>query len=148
MLMPDVNILVGAFRTDSAHHTEVKRWLESAVRSTETVGLSDAVLSGFVRIVTHRRIFMVPTPLNMALNQVEMLRNAPGVLRVAPGGGYWDIFARLCRDADARGNLVAGASHATTAMEAGATWTTLDRDFPRFAGLKWDTPSRTIGHDG
>lgn len=148
MLMPDVNILIAAFRTDAAHHGEVKGWLESAVTAAETVGLSDAVLSGFLRVVTHRRVFRVSTPLNTALDQVETIRNAPGVLRVAPGGGFWDIFARLCRDADARGNLVADAAHAATAIEAGATWITLDRDFSRFAGLKWDTPSRTVRRDG
>ncbi|WP_026820721.1 type II toxin-antitoxin system VapC family toxin [Arthrobacter castelli] len=145
MLMPDVNVLVGAFRTDSEHHEDVKGWLESSVKSAETVGLSDAVLTGFVRVVTHRRIFKVPTPLDMALRQIETLRKAPGVLRVTPGGWYVDIFARLCRGADARGNLVADAAHAATAMEAGATWITLDRDFARFAGLKWDTPLGTIG---
>jgi Predicted nucleic acid-binding protein, contains PIN domain len=140
MLMPDVNVLVGAYRTDATRHPELKDWFEATVGGTESIGLSDAVLAGFVRVVTHPRVFAVPTPLEKALQQASSLRDAPGVLRVAPGDQHWAIFADLCTAADARGNLAADAAHAATAIEAGATWITLDRDFARFPGLKWRSP--------
>ena len=140
MLMPDVNILVGAYRTDAEHHAVLLEWLEAAVNGPETLGVSDAVLEGFVRIVTHSRVFTEPTPIATALEQADALRAASGVLRVAPGERHWPIFADLCRRGSAHGNLVADAAHAATAIEAGATWISLDRDFARFPGLRWSSP--------
>jgi toxin-antitoxin system PIN domain toxin len=140
MLMPDVNVLVGAYRTDVEHHVALKTWLETAVSAGESVGISDAVASGFVRVVTHPRVFAVPTPLETSLAQMRSLLAASGVLRVTPSDGYWDVFDRLCVRADARGNLVADAAHAAVAIQTGATWITLDRDFARFEGLKWRSP--------
>ena len=140
MLMPDVNVLVAAFRTDTDHHEKSAAWLEQAVNGPEPVGLSDAVADGFVRVVTHPRVFSRATPLVEALGQVDSLWSANGVTRVSPGRTHWRIFAELCRAADAKGNLVADAAHAATAIEAGATWVSLDRDFARFAGLRWVLP--------
>ena len=105
------------------------------------VGLSSAVASGFVRIVTHRRIFVDPTPLADALAQVQVLRSNPEVTDVHPGPQHWDIFSRLCTEADARGSLVSDAAHAALAIEQGATWVTFDRDFARFPGLRWEVPA-------
>lgn len=140
MHLPDVNVLVGAYRTDAEHHAALKDWLEASVSDSEPLGVTDAVLSGFVRVVTHPKIFAQPTPLEVALDQASALRGASGVLSVAPGSSYWRIFTELCRDADARGDLVADAAHAAVAIENGATWVTLDRDFARFPGLRWRSP--------
>jgi toxin-antitoxin system PIN domain toxin len=138
--MPDVNVLVAAYRTDDQRHDEVRSWLEQAVNGAEVVGLSDAVASGFVRVVTHPRIFATPTPLEQALAQLESLWAAGGVVRISPGRSFPNVFTRLCRAVDARGNLVADAAHAATAIEAGATWVSLDHDFSRFPGLAWTLP--------
>lgn len=137
---PDVNVLVGAHRVDAPDHAPLRSWVESAVGGREAVGLTDAVLAGFVRVVTHPRVFAEPTPLEIALSQAEALRGAAGVHRIAPGAGYWPIFVELCGRGSARANLVADAAHAAAAVEAGATWISLDRDFARFPGLKWRSP--------
>ncbi len=141
MLIPDVNILVAAFRADAPRHEVARIWLETHVSGSEAVGVTSAVLTGFVRIVTHPRIFTVPTPLPQATSQCDALRGAAGVLSVEPGRRHWDIFRELCVAAGAKGNLVADAAHAATAMEAGATWVSFDRDFARFPGLKWISPA-------
>ena len=140
MLMPDVNVLVAAHRTDSTHHDVTRAWLEQTIGGHEALGVSESVTAGFVRIVTHPKVFLRPTPLDQALGQIDRLLDAEGVLKVTPGRAHWQIFERLCRDADARGNLVSDAAHAATAIEAGATWVTLDRDFARFDGLRWRLP--------
>ena len=62
MILPDVNILVYAFRADAGNHAAMRRWLEEAISSDEPYGLSDLVLSGFIRVVTHPRIFREPAP--------------------------------------------------------------------------------------
>jgi len=140
VIIPDVNVLVGAFRADAPDHDRLRAWLEAAVVGVEDLGLTDAVLTGTVRILTHPRVFSKPTPLARTLEQVATLRAADGVVRVAPTPRHWEVFEQLCRVADARGNLVADAAHAAVAIEHGALWVTLDRDFARFPGLRWAPP--------
>ena len=140
MIIPDVNVLIGAFRQDTVGHPAMRSWLEHAVAGAELLGLTDAVLGGVVRISTHPRIFAVPSTLDEVLGQVARLRLADGVVRVTPGPRHWELVDGLCRAADARGNLVADAQHAAVAVEHGATWVTLDRDFARFPGLRWRSP--------
>lgn len=140
MILPDVNVLVGAFRSDAPHHDRLRTWLEDAVAAPEDLGLTDAVLAGTVRVLTHPRVFARPTALDVALAQVAALRGADGVVRAAPGPRHWDLVDRLCRAGDARGNLVPDAGHAAVAIEHGALWVTLDRDVARFPGLRWASP--------
>jgi len=59
---------------------------------------------------------------------------------VAPGPRHWEIFDRVCRAGDARGNLVPDAYLAALAIESGSEWITVDRDFSRFPGLRWRHP--------
>ncbi len=136
MQLLDVNILVHAHREDSERHLEIKEWLESALVEPEGIALSELVLSGCLRVITHPRIFKQPTPLALALEFVESLRSLDGVKILAPGDKHWALFIRLCRDGDARGNLVPDAYHAALAIETGCEWVTLDRGFARFPRLK------------
>jgi len=71
------------------------------------------------------------------------LRDQPNRVSTAPGVHYWKIFTDLCRNATTRGNLVPDAWHAALAIEYGCEWITTDRDFSRFAGLKWRHPLRS-----
>ena len=140
MILPDVNVLVGAFHPAADRHDELRRWLEAAVADVEEVGITDAVAGGTVRVLTHPRVFDPPVPLPDALEAMRSLLDADGVRRVTPGARHWSLVDRLCRQADARGNLVADAQHAAVAVEHGALWVTLDRDFARFPGLRWASP--------
>ena len=141
MILFDVNVLVHAFREDAPRHLEIRRWLEERVYSEGAFGLSDVVLSGFLRVVTHPRVFDPPTPLEDALAFVESLRGQPNCVLFAPGRRHWRIFTRLCRKAEARGNLIPDAYLAALAIESGSEWITADTDFRRFPGLKWSAPS-------
>ncbi len=140
MRLCDVNVLVTAFREDAPHHREIRRWLDDLVNSPAAFGLSDLVLSGFLRIVTHPRIFQPPTPIDKALEFAEALRSQPNCIRLSPGERHWQLFTRLCREAKAKGNLVPDAFLAALAIESGSEWITSDRDFSRFNGLRWHSP--------
>jgi predicted nucleic acid-binding protein len=59
---------------------------------------------------------------------------------IEPGRRHFDIFTRLCREAEARGNLVTDAYLAALAIESGSDWVTTDRDYSRFPGLRWRHP--------
>lgn len=140
MILVDVNVLVYAFREDAPDHTRFRRWLHDALGSYEPVGVSELVLSGFVRIATHPRVFSTPAPVRAALEFASALRAAPTAVPIAPGPLHWGIFERLCQEADARGNLVPDAYLAALAIESGSEWITIDRDFSRFPGLRWRHP--------
>ncbi len=140
MIVPDVNVLVYAARTDVERHGEFRAWTEGALRGREAVGLSELVLSGVVRVLTHPGIFDPPLPLGDALAYVDALRRQPRAVALRPGERHWEIFTALCMSGAARGNLVADAYHAALVMEVGATLVTTDRDFARFPGLRWRHP--------
>ena len=74
MILVDVNVLVYAHRPDAVDHAKYRRWLEDALDSGLMCGLSDVALTGVVRIVTHPRIFLDATPLEIALGYVNHLR--------------------------------------------------------------------------
>ena len=99
----DVNVLVYAHRPESPDHDRYRAWLEQARHSHEPLALSSSVLSGFVRVVTHHRVFREPTPLAVALDFVQGLQSSPNVVPVSPGARHWDIFVQLCRQSGARG---------------------------------------------
>jgi toxin-antitoxin system PIN domain toxin len=140
VILFDVNVLVTAFREDAPRHEMVRSWLESTIASESAFALSDLVLSGFLRVVTHPRVFDPPTPLEAALEFAQAVREQPNCVSIAPGSRHWKIFRRLCREADARGNLIPAAYLAALAVESGSEWITLDRDFSRFTSLRWRPP--------
>ena len=140
VILPDVNILVYAHRRDMPEHAAYRDWLEARANSDAAFGLSDLALSGFMRVVTHPKVFRTPSSLADALTFVDQLRSRPNRIAVAPGARHWDIFARLCRTVGAKGNLIPDAYFAALAMEHGCEWITADRDYSRFPGLLWRHP--------
>ena len=140
MLVPDVNVLVDAYREDAPDHERYLAWLEDLAASEAPFGLVEQVLTGFLRIVTHPRVFEPPSPIHHALRFVEELQARPNVTSIAPGPRHWGIFTGLCRDAGVKGDLAAHASLAALAIESGSEWVTTDRDFARFPGLRWRHP--------
>lgn len=140
MKLIDVNILVAAHREDADFHEVIRPWLESQLAGASGLAVSDLVLSGFLRVVTHPKVFKTPTPLIQALEFVSDLRARASVSIVQPGTGHWDIFVGLCQNADARGNLIPDAYHAALAIEYGIEWVTLDKGFARYPGLRWSCP--------
>ncbi len=140
MVLPDVNVLVYAHRADSTQHSGCRDWMESVINGDEAYGLAELVLSGFIRIVTHPKVFNKPSPLVDALAFTAQLRGRPNCVLLAPGARHWEIFARLCAEAGVKGNLVPDAYLAALAIETGCEWITTDRDFGRFKGLRWRHP--------
>ncbi len=140
MLLLDVNVLVYAHRPDSQGHERYRHWLEGIANGPQAFGLSDLALSGFLRIVTHARVFASPTPLATAIAFAQALRSSPNAVRIEPGERHWPIFTGLCAEVGARGNLVPDAWFAALAIESGSEWITTDRDYARFPGLRWRHP--------
>lgn len=140
MILPDVNVLIYAFRSDSSRHSEYKEWLENAVDGSEAYGISPQVLASFLRICTHPRIFLRPSELETALAFCRALLERPNATVITPQERHWDIFEALCRDSKATGNVLQDAWFAALAIETGCEWITTDRDFARFDDLRWRAP--------
>jgi toxin-antitoxin system PIN domain toxin len=136
----DVNVVVYAHREDATRHDEYRDWLENVVNGDAVFGMSDLVLSGFIRVVTHPRIFKPPTSITTAVDAAERIRSQPNCVTIDPGPRHWEIFARLCRESGVKGGLVADAYFAALAIETGSEWVTTDRDYSRFQGLRWRHP--------
>jgi uncharacterized protein len=140
VILPDVNVLVYAFRVESRDHERYRGWLQGLANGEEAYALASMVLSSFIRVVTNRRIFRPPSPLELALEFTERLLMTPQCVPVRPGARHWGIFTRLCRQSGATGNLVPAAFLAALALEHGCELVTNDADFARFKGLRWRHP--------
>ncbi|MBK8247659.1 MAG: type II toxin-antitoxin system VapC family toxin [Gemmatimonadetes bacterium] len=140
MVLLDVNVLVNAMRDAAPRHQIAKAYLEGLREAPEPFGLSELVLAGALRVLTHPRVFVPPTPVASAMAFVDLLRDTPNAVLVAPGPRHWAIFRDLLSASGAIGNLVSDAWHAALAIEHGCEWITDDADFARFPGLRWRRP--------
>ena len=140
MLCVDVNVLVYAHRADLPEHSMYRPLLEQLANGDEPLGLPDLVLSGFVRVMTNRRIFTEPTSSNDVWAAVERLLAAPAAMRLGAGERHWTLFRQLVADIDARGNDVTDAYLAAYSLERNATLLSADRGFARFQRLRWNHP--------
>jgi uncharacterized protein len=140
MLCVDTNVLVYAHRADLREHADYRPLLERLANDDEPLGLPDVVLSGFVRVVTNRRIFRDPTGADEAWQAIDALLAAPAVIRLRAGERHWVLFRQLATDIDARGNDIPDAYLAAYAVENNATWLSADRGFARFSRLRWRHP--------
>jgi uncharacterized protein len=140
LILPDVNVLLYAFRSDSGDHERYRTWLDGVVNGAEAYGMSSQVLCSVVRIATHPRIYASPSRLEDAFAFARVLLEQPHCTVVQPGVRHFSIFEDLCRRAAANGNLVQDAWFAALALESGCEWVTTDGDFARFAGLRWRRP--------
>lgn len=140
MILCDVNILIYAHREESQAHERYRAWLLESISGDEPMAVSSLVLSGFLRVVTHPRIFKTPSPLERALEFASQVSQGPSCVPLEPGPGHRDIFLRLCAQTRATGNAIPDAYLAALAIESGSLWITEDGGFARFPGLRWRRP--------
>jgi toxin-antitoxin system PIN domain toxin len=141
LILPDVNVLIYAFRRDLPQHRVCRPWLATVILSDARFGLSPMVLNAVVRITTNGRAFRTPSAVEEAFGFCEDLLGQSQCQIVKPGERHWSIFRRLCIETDTRGARVSDAWFAALAIEWSCEWITLDRDYARFPGLKWQAPA-------
>ncbi|MGR6914838.1 TA system VapC family ribonuclease toxin [[Actinomadura] parvosata] len=140
MLLADTSVLVNAFRKESPDHKQCHAVIDEMVNGDSGYAVSDFVVNGFVRMVTNRRIYKDPDPIERALAFAETYRNQPHAIVITADDRHWEIFTRLTRAAGATGNLIPDAYLAALAIEHGCEFVTCDQDFARFQGLRWRSP--------
>jgi uncharacterized protein len=132
----DLNVLVAASRTDHVHHRVAVTWLTVTVASCTSGGSIDIlpmIASGFLRLVTHPKIFLNPTPIADALRFLDSLLAIAGVT-MPEVGREWPELKRLCLHYKLRDNDIPDAWIAAAIKTTGGHLVTFDKGFRRLLG--------------
>ena len=140
MIMPDANLLLYAYDSDSPFHKASARWWTKLLSGHEPVGLCPVVVFSFLRLATHPKVFTRPMTVGEATQRVQAWIDRPNVRMLYPGPQHFVAVCALLEAAGTAGNLVSDAQIAALAMEYGAEIHTADTDFARFKGLAWNNP--------
>lgn len=140
MILPDINLLLHSYNSDSPRHPAARDWWESLLNGTHPVGLAWAAILGFIRISTHRQILDRPLPVQTACGHVREWLGRPYVTVLDPGTRHAEIMFGLLGSLGTAGNLTTDAHLAALAIEHQAELHSTDADFARFPGLRWRDP--------
>jgi hypothetical protein len=133
-----VSVLVAASRSDHPHHATARVWLEQALINAgqgTPLTLQPMVIASFLRLATHPKIFVQPTPMSEALRFVDALLSAPGVQQPALAA-EWPQFRKLCADKALAANDVPDAWLAAAVIQQGEHVVSFDADFKRLLSRK------------
>jgi uncharacterized protein len=140
MIIPDANLLLYAYDSESPFHKSAARWWAGLLSRVEPVGLCPVVVFAFLRLSTHGKVFDHPLTVIEASQFVASWLARPNVRLLVAGPGHVEAVCRLLTKASTAGNLVTDAQIAALALEYGATVHTADTDFARLAGVRWENP--------
>lgn len=141
MIAVDTNLLVYAHREDSPWHAAAAARITELAEDRTPWAIPWPCLHEFVGVVTHPRIYVPPTPLSVAINQIEAWLEAPGLVLLAEVEGYWSELRAALEAGRIVGAQVHDARIAALCRLHGVRelWTA-DRDFGRFSGLRVRNP--------
>lgn len=132
-MTPDVNVLVAASRSDHPHHKIAFSSLSDAIAACAegvSLQLMPMVVASFLRLVTHPKIFVQPTPIEDALSFLDALFVVPGI-EMPPLNAEWPIFRQLCIEKQLAANAVPDAWLAAAVIQRGEHLVTFDAGFKR-----------------
>jgi toxin-antitoxin system PIN domain toxin len=125
---------------DEPAHQTSRAWWEGLLNSTRPVGLPWVVVLGFIRISTHRHVFVNPLPVAAACAHARAWLAQPYVSILDPGARHAEILFGLLESLGTAGNLTTDAHVAALAIEHQAELHSTDADCARFPGLRWVNP--------
>jgi toxin-antitoxin system PIN domain toxin len=136
LIAVDTNILVYAHREDSPFHAAAIERLTELAEGPATWAIPWPCLHEFLSIVTHPRIYVPPSPLARALEQVDAWLESPTLAPLAEPATHWSTLRALLVAGRVTGPRVHDGRVAALCRQHGVRelWSA-DRDFSRFAGL-------------
>ncbi len=140
MKVVDVNVLLYAVNEDVDEHEALRQWWEEVLNGDESVGLSWTVMSGFLRISTHPKVYPSPMSVEEALAKVDAWLATELVTVITEKPDHWRVLRKLLASTGTAGNLTTDAHLAALAITHDATLASCDNDFARFADLRWENP--------
>jgi uncharacterized protein len=137
----DTNILVYAHRIDMPWHGAAKSLLSGLVSGRGLWALPWPCIHEFLGIVTHPKIFRVPTPMDLALEQVMTWSTSPSAASIGESGTHMVTLASIAKAARLTGPRIHDAKIAAICLDHGVSelWTA-DRDFSLFPALRTRNP--------
>lgn len=142
MILPDINLLVYAYNSDAPGHQRAKSWWETCLSESRPVGLPWAVILGYLRLVTNRKVLVTPFSPWEAIGHVRSWLERPQVQVLLPGPRHFDLLEHLTGEAQTSGNVTTDIHLAALAIEHQAELHSNDSDFSDFSGLRWTNPLR------
>jgi toxin-antitoxin system PIN domain toxin len=141
MIAVDTNILVYGHREDSPWHDTAYQRIAQLAEGRQPWAIPWPCLHEFLAIVTHPRIYAPPTPLALAIDQVEAWLESPGLVLLSESEGYWHELRPAMETGRVAGAQIHDARVASLCRIHGVRelWTA-DRDFNRFPGLTIRNP--------
>lgn len=141
MIAVDTNILIYGHREDSPFHETAARLLLELAEGGQEWAIPWPCLHEFLAIVTHPRIYDPPTPLVLALDQVEAWLEVPTLVLLSESDQHWPTLRRLAIDGKVSGPRIHDARVAAICRQYGVKelWSA-DRDFSRFPELTLVNP--------
>jgi uncharacterized protein len=140
MILVDANLLLYAYHPRAAQHEKSRAWLQAVLSGSDLVRFAWLTVWAFLRISTSHRAFERPLSTSEAEAAISSWLAQPAAGILEPGEQHWDILRDIVRAGQTTGPLIMDAVLAAIALEHGATICTTDRDFSRFAGLRWTNP--------
>lgn len=137
----DTNVLIYAEITSSAHHQRARQVLREMAESSLPWAIPWPCLYEFLRVVTHPRVYHPPTPIRVALADLDKILESPSLVLLSETSRHAEIMRTVIRQSEVTGNLIHDAHIAALCLEHGVReLITGDRDFLRFPGLKISNP--------
>ena len=140
MIVPDANLLLYAYDSNSDQQLSAGLWLQQILSGPDTVGLSWISIGAFLRIATNSRLGRSQIPMSSAIGIVDEWLAMRAVRLIVPGEGHWTILKEMLIAGRVQGPVTTDAQLAALTIEHGAILHTADRDFARFPGLRWVNP--------
>ena len=137
MILPDVNVFLHAVNSGAPQHAVAHAALQPAYRSG-SVALAWPALLGFLRLSTRSGILPRPLKVEQALDVMQRWLDHSATVLVQPTAQHAALLGRLLLGAGQGGPVVSDAHLAALAIEHRATLLSFDRDFNRFAGLRFE----------
>jgi toxin-antitoxin system PIN domain toxin len=141
MIAVDTNVLVYAHREDSAWHDGAYARVAELAEGRAPWAIPWPCIHEFLAVVTHPRIYAPPTPLSIAINQVEAWLESPSLILLPETEEYWPELRPILEQGRVNGSVVHDARIAAICRDHGVRelWTA-DRDFSRFPSLTVRNP--------
>jgi len=139
MIIPDVNLLLYAADSLSPFHAEARKWWQRTLQGTTSVGLCAPVIFGYVRLITHPKIFSQHVSVEHAFGHIENWMSFPTAQWLIPDDSHADRVKSLLINTGTGGNLVTDAQIAAYGQQYNGTICSADLDFSRFR-VKWLNP--------
>ena len=141
MIAVDTNILVYAHRRDGSLFELASAALRVLAEGTQQWAIPWPCVGEFLSVVTNPRGSTDPTPVAVAVDQVEAWLSSPTAHTLSERPGTWPVLADLLTSSKVTGPRVHDARIAAICLEQGVSelWTA-DRDYGRFPRLRTRNP--------